>query len=91
MRSASTPRRIGKTVPQLNAQERQIAVLNAVLREGDKFINADGPIEHDGVRAHELRCLRRSRMLVRRSANWPCRAAFLNRIGGMGDFFRDFR
>jgi hypothetical protein len=33
---------IGKTVPQLNAQERQIAVLNAVLREGDKFITQMG-------------------------------------------------
>ena len=33
---------IGKTVPQLSAQERQIAVLNAVLREGDKFITQMG-------------------------------------------------
>ena len=33
---------LGKTVPQLNAQERQIAVLNAVLREGDKFITQMG-------------------------------------------------
>ena len=79
---------IGKTVPQLNAQERQIAVLNAVLREGDKFINQMGL---SGVLASERMASLPAALKDVGSAlgELAVQSGFAESIGGMGDFFRD--